>query len=107
MLKAWVRDDVQSWLESSLIILRRCKSQQLALCHQLGWQSHESISNFFCAKHPSFTTEQYLPVLRQFDIKLRDTASFGLANHVRMAVLPLDAQERLREAWIYFEKGLE
>jgi len=107
MLKAWVLDDVQSWLESSLITLRQWKSQQVALCHQLGWQSHESISNFFCATHPYFTTEQYLPVLRQFDIKLRDTASFGLANHVRMAVLPLDAQERLREAWIYFEKGLE
>lgn len=107
MLKAWVRDDVQRWLESSLITLRQWKSQQLALCHQLGWQSHESISNFFCATHPAFTTEQYLPVLRQFDIKLRDTASFGLANHVRMAVLPLDAQEKLREAWVYFEKGLE
>lgn len=107
MLKAWVRDDVQSWLENSLITLRHWKSQQLALCHQLGWQSHESVSNFFCVTHPSFTTEEYLPVLRQFDIKLRDTASFGLPNHVRMAVLPLDAQEKLREAWVYFEKGLE
>ena len=107
MLKAWVREDVQNWLKNSLITLRQWKSQQLALCHQLGWHSHESVSNFFCATHRSFTTEQYLPVLRQFDIKLRDTASFGLANHVRMAVLPLDAQARLQEAWVYFERALE
>ena len=106
MLNAWVREEVQNWLKKSLITLRQWKSQQLELCQQLGWQSVESTANFFCVSHPVFQPAQYLPVLRQFDIKLRDAASFGLENHVRMAVLPPEAQQKLREAWAYFERGL-
>jgi len=101
-----MRDDVQTWLKDCLITLRQWKFQQLELCQQLGWQSIESTANFFCASSPLFKPAQYLPVLRQFDIKLRDTASFGLSNHVRMAVLPPDAQQKLREAWAYFGRGI-
>jgi len=106
MLNAWVRDDVQTWLKDCLITLRQWKFQQLQLCQQLGWQSIESTANFFCASSPVFKPAQYLPVLREFDIKLRDAASFGLSNHVRIAVMPPDAQQKLREAWAYFERGI-
>lgn len=106
MLCAWTRSDVQVWLKESLSQLRDWKSQQLALCSDLGWQTMDSVSNFYCATHPLYKPAEYLPVLRRYEIKLRDAASFGLPDHVRMAVLSPEAQDRFRHAWNCFVRSV-
>jgi len=106
MLKGWARPDVQNWVLDSLLKLRGWKTEQISLCNELGLQTIGSVSNFFCVSHPLYKPAEYLPVLRQFDIKLRDAASFGLPEHVRMAVLPPQAQQRLRDAMMHFIRSM-
>lgn len=101
LLHAWVRDDVQAWLRTSLATLRAWKARQLGLCATLGWQCSPSLANFFCAN----TTVQgpalalALQALRAQGIKLRAAASFGLPGQVRLGVLPPASQDALRTAW--------
>ncbi len=101
LLQAWVREDVQAWLRTSLDTLRAWKARQLGLCATLGWQCAPSLANFFCAR----TTVQgpalalALQALRTQGIKLRAAASFGLPGQVRLGVLPPASQDALRAAW--------
>ena len=92
MLQAWVQSDVQAWLASSLRTLRDWKSRQIDLLQALGWHCLPSEANFFCAR-PAPGCD--LTALRAAGIKLRDTTSFGLPGHVRLGVLPPDAQDAL------------
>ena len=103
MLQAWVGAEAQQWLAQGLGVLRGWKAQQLALCARLGWQvvpGHQS--NYFVARLPvaEEAMAQQLATLRAQGIKLRDCASFGLPGHVRLGVLPPDAQAALERAWI-------
>ena len=43
--------------------------------------------------------DEALGALRKQGIKLRDCASFGLPQHVRVGVLPLGSQAALKEHW--------
>ncbi|WP_043004133.1 aminotransferase class I/II-fold pyridoxal phosphate-dependent enzyme [Comamonas testosteroni] len=100
MLQAWVTDEVQQWLAHGLMTLRRWKAQQLALCERLGWQvvpGHQA--NYFVASLPLAELAAPLASLRAKGIKLRDCASFGLAGHVRLGVLPPVSQAALEQAW--------
>jgi histidinol-phosphate aminotransferase len=102
MLEAWTSAEVQAWLAASLPVLRQWKAAQLALCESLGWACLTSEANFFCARPalpPGMTIVQVLAGLRTRGIKLRDTASFGLAGHVRLSVAAPAAQDALRQAW--------
>ena len=102
MLQAWVRADVQAWLAASLPTLREWKARQLALCESLGWTCLPSEANFFCARpslRDGMSLQNALGQLRKQGIKLRDATSFGLPGHVRLGVLPPEAQNALREAW--------
>lgn len=107
MLQAWVRAEVQQWLEASLKQLRDWKRQQLALCEQLGWQvlaGHQA--NYFVARLPLAAEAMgaRLQALRGQGVKLRDCASFGLPGHVRLGVLPPPSQAALSAAWNDCEK---
>ncbi len=102
MLQAWVSAEVQAWLADSLPALRQWKAAQIALCESLGWDCLPSEANFFCTRPVSpagLPLAQALAALRAHGIKLRDTASFGLAGHVRLSVAAPAAQQALRVAW--------
>jgi histidinol-phosphate aminotransferase len=92
LLQAWVQPDVQAWLAASLLTLQAWKDRQITLLERLGWHCLPSDANFFCAR-PALSCD--LTQLRAEGIKLRDTTSFGLPGHVRLGVLPPDAQEAL------------
>lgn len=98
LLHGWTGDAAQAWLAQSLDTLRDWKRRQYALCESLGWECLPSDANFFCAR-----TERPYPrlaeALRADGVKLRDCASFGLAGHVRLGVLPPASQAALKAAW--------
>ncbi len=101
LLAAWVQPETQSWLQHSLMMLRDWKAEQCERMVSVGWQVHPSVSNFFCVTPPSglgIDSANLLAQLRQAEIKLRDTTSFGLPGSFRMAVLPPQAQEALVSA---------
>lgn len=103
MLHAWVSDEVQQWLQSSLEQLQAWKTQQLQLCERLGWQVlGGSQANYFVASWPQTlhgAMPHLLQGLRAQGIKLRDCTSFGLPGSVRMGVLSIAAQHALEQAW--------
>ena len=101
LLQAWVRDDVQAWLQTSRGTLRAWKARQLGLCESLGWYCAPSLANFFCARTPlqGSALAQALLTLRGQGIKLRGAASFGLPGQVRLGVLPPASQDALCDAW--------
>ncbi len=101
LLQAWVQPEVQGWLADSLDTLREWKARQKALCVSLGWTCLPSVANFFCARtdRAGAPLQHTLAELRGQGIKLRDTTSFGLPDHVRLGVLPLLAQDALVQAW--------
>lgn len=101
LLQAWVRADVQAWLQACLPTLRSWKAQQIALCESLGWRCAPSLANFFCA-HTGLQGEALagaLQALRAQGIKLRAAASFGLPGAVRLGVLAPASQDALHDAW--------
>ena len=103
MLHSWVTPASQRWLADCLPVLRDWKSQQQALCAELGWTVlPASQANYFCARLPlpALDIAAALQQLReQHGIQLRDCTSFGLAGVVRLGVLPPAAQSALRAAW--------
>jgi len=102
LLQAWLRPEVQAWLQHSLATLREWKTRQLAVCEALGWTCLPSSANYFCAR-PELQGEaltQALVALRAQGIKLRDATSFGLPDHVRLGVLAPQAQDALQQAWL-------
>ena len=102
MLQAWVSEDVQQWLGGCLPTLRAWKATQIAHCEALGWQVVEgSLANYFTARLPQHIDMPVMAArLREHGIKLRDCASFGLPQHVRLGVLPPASQHALVQHWI-------
>jgi len=99
LLAHWTEPSVQQWVVDSLVTLRSWKQAQIDLCNVMGWHCMTSVSNFFCVRPPVQAIEALCRDLRTSGIKLRDTASFGLPDHVRIGVLPPQAQAALHEAW--------
>lgn len=100
MLLAWCQPAVQQWLAESRERLRAWKELQLSLCESFGWACVPGHANFFVARAASAAQlAGVLARLRGHGIKLRDCASFGLPGHVRLSVLPPQAQDALRKAW--------
>jgi histidinol-phosphate aminotransferase len=99
MLQAWVQSNVQDWLRQSLFTLTQWKERQIDLLESAGWTCLHSDANFFCAHPPVDDLAADLHRLRtHYGIKLRDATSFELPGHVRLGVLPPDAQDVLHEA---------
>ncbi|MDD2881412.1 MAG: aminotransferase class I/II-fold pyridoxal phosphate-dependent enzyme [Rhodoferax sp.] len=96
MLQAWASPAVQAWLAVCVPVLRGWKARQVMMLESLEWTVQPSEANFFCAKPPKPLD---LTALRaDHGIKLRDCASFGLPGHVRVGVLPPQAQDALAQA---------
>ena len=94
MLLAWTRADTQTWLQSSLQILRNWKQRQVRGLQALGWTVQPSDTPFFCAQPPAGMDASALcTALRVQGLKLRDATSFGLAGWVRLGVLSPVAQD--------------
>ena len=99
MLTAWTQSPTQDWLQSSLQTLRVWKQQQIQALQALGWQCLPSDTPFFCARPPDRgALGTLLAGLRAQGIQLRDATSFGLPGHVRLGVLPPQAQAALVSA---------
>jgi histidinol-phosphate aminotransferase len=106
LLQAWVRAEVQTWLEQSRATLRHWKQRQLGMLESLGWICLPSDTNFFGARPfgdtveaPAECWDAALTCLRGQGIKLRDARSFGLPGHVRVGVLSPMAQDALARTW--------
>ena len=95
LLQAWCAAASQQWLAQTLPTLRDWKQRQTALCENRGWRCLPSTANFFCAQPGATDVPQLLQRLRAQGIKLRDATSFGLSGHVRLGVLPPEAQDAL------------
>ncbi|MEH3086710.1 MAG: aminotransferase class I/II-fold pyridoxal phosphate-dependent enzyme [Xylophilus ampelinus] len=96
MLDAWCGAAAIDWLHGSLAILRTWLARQQETCAALGWQVLPSDTPFFCARPP---VPAQFAALRAAGVQLRDTASFGLAGHLRVSVQRPVAQDALRDAW--------
>lgn len=110
LLDGWVSADVQNWLANSLQTLQVWKTRQIKLLEALGWTCQPSVTNFFCATPTlpqGLTLTAALTALRQQDIKLRDTTSFGLPGQVRVSVQPPAAQDALQQAWQHIIKDTQ
>ena len=101
LLEAWASVDTEDWLVHARAQLRQWKAQQLALCAALGWLCVPSDTPYHLVRWPGPRAVRLnrLRALRDAGIKLRDTASMGLPDHVRMSVQPPEAQQALRLAW--------
>ena len=99
LLEWWTQPTTQRWLSRSLVTLRDWKIDQLALCRTFGWVPLPSLANFFCARVLNECDVSVLAMhLRAHGIKLRNTTSFGLPGHVRLAVASPASQRALEAA---------
>lgn len=98
LLEAWTLAETQGWLAASRDRLRGWKREQQALCAALGWSVLPSVANYFCAR-PDVPYAPRSAALREAGIQLRDARSFGLPEHVRLAVLAPASQAALAWAW--------
>lgn len=104
MLSIWADSRSQDWLNQSLDILRDWKVRQIEACKQIGWLPLHSVSNFFCVNPQRNNLFEFQSHLRRHAIKLRDTSSFGLADHFRMAVMSPATQSKFLDAVISIGK---
>jgi histidinol-phosphate aminotransferase len=95
MLQAWVSDGAQLWLARQRDTLRDWKTQLVDVLEELGAVIRPSVTPFVCAQLPPGVTAEGL---RQRDIAVRDTASFGLPGWVRLNAMPPPAVQALASA---------
>lgn len=99
MLDGWSEPSTQEWLTQSRDTLRAWRQRQQVLCVALGWRMRPTVTNFLCVDPGVADLPGWVAALRTGNIKVRDTTSFGLPDHVRLGVLAPDAQDALRDAW--------
>lgn len=115
MLEAWVRPEVQAWLDQSRATLRQWKLLQIEGLSALGWTCLPSETPYFCAQPaladgqpvPAAQWDAWLAATRIRGVKLRDAASFGLPGHVRLRVAGPAAQDALLQALCWVNAGWE
>ena len=98
LLEAWTRPDTQQWLADCRETLRPWKARQQALCEDLGWAVLPSVGNFFGVRPAGGGVPALAAALRARGVKVRDAASFGLPEALRLAVLPPTSQDALGAA---------
>lgn len=97
MLTHWRDAETAAWLADSRMLLREWTAAQRALLtDRFGWAIGITDTPFALARLPH--VESTLQRLRAHGIKLRNAASFGLPDRVRIATLPPTSQEALRRA---------
>lgn len=98
LLAAWTAPEAQARLARSRATLAEWKARQMAVCESLGWTCLPSVANFFCVR-PGVGSLPALAVgLRGHGIKVREAASFGLPEALRLGVLAPASQDALRAA---------
>jgi histidinol-phosphate aminotransferase len=95
MLETWISDGAQHWLARQRDTLRGWKEQLLAVLQDAGAVVWPSVTPFVCAQLPPGVT---VDALRERDIAVRDTSSFGLPGWVRLNAMPPDALRALADA---------
>ena len=104
LLQSWATPDCDAWLHACRATLRGWKARQIAGLRALGWCVEPSDANFFVASCADGmgaggrSDQDDLAGLRRRGIKLRDCASFGLPDRVRMAVAAPAVQDILIDA---------
>ena len=112
LLQSWATVDAHRWLRECRATLRCWKARQTSLLRDAGWKVEPGTANFFvatrekiaaeCAHEGTFESgvdmKSCLDTIRRQGFKLRDCASFGLPNHVRMAVVAPAVQDALLRA---------
>lgn len=109
LLQAWCQPEVQAWVQRSHETLRLWGAAWTRRCQALGWAWTAGDANFGVA-HLGLEGEalmRCLQFLRAQGIKLRLTDSLGLANHVRVAILPPASQDALLTAWQLWKRHEE
>lgn len=86
MLRRWARPTVQGWVAESRQRLGLWKDELGQALSARGFVVEPSATNFFCARTP-------VPdmALRDPDVAVRDTTSFGLPGHWRLSAQPPEA----------------
>ena len=71
------------------------------VCGAWAGRCEASDTPYYLARWPEQGAQRQarLRALRTAGIKLRDTTSMGLPDHVRVSVQPPEAQQALRRAW--------
>lgn len=105
LLSAWLRPDVQQWLQQSLAQLRAWRLAQNAMLRELGWALQDSVSPYGVAQPPVAAADwqAMLVFMRARGVKLRDAASLGLPGWLRLAVRAPADQQALREGWLAWQ----
>jgi histidinol-phosphate aminotransferase len=98
LLTAWTSPEAQAQLARSRATLVEWKQRQVALCESLGWVCLPSVANFFCVRPGVHSLAALAAGLRGQGVKVREAASFGLPEALRLAVLPPASQDALRAA---------
>jgi histidinol-phosphate aminotransferase len=98
LLGAWTLPEAQAHLHRTRATLANWKQQQIATCASLGWECLPSVTNFFCVRPDPGNLQALAADLRGHGIKVREAASFGLPEALRLAVLPPASQTALHAA---------
>lgn len=98
LLVAWTSHEALERLRQTRATLAGWKQQQIAMCLSLGWACLPSVANFFCVRPGVDSLPALAAGLRGQGVKVREAASFGLPEALRLAVLPPTSQEALRAA---------
>ncbi len=98
LLGAWTSPEAQAHLQRTRTTLADWKQQQIALCELLGWGCLPTVTNFFCVRPAAENIPALANGLRGHGIKVREAASFGLPEALRLAVLPPASQAALHAA---------
>lgn len=98
LLGAWTSPESQAHLRRTRATLADWKQRQIAMCASLGWECLPSVTSFFCVRPGAENLSALAAGLRGHDIKVREAASFGLPEALRLAVLPPPSQAALRAA---------
>lgn len=98
LLGAWTSPQAQAHLQRTRAMLADWKQQQIAMCASLGWECLPSVANFFCVRPDAENLPALAAGLRGHGIKVREAASFGLPEALRLAVLPPASQAALHAA---------
>ena len=98
LLDVWTSHEAQAHLQRTRAMLADWKRQQIALCTSMGWECLPSVANFFCVRTGVQNLGAFAKGLRGHGIKVREAASFGLPEALRLAVLPPVSQAALHAA---------
>ena len=98
LLAAWTSPDAQARLAASRATLAEWKARQISICESLGWACLPSVANFFCVRPDVTALAALAAAVRGHGVKVREAASFGLPEALRLAVLPPASQDALHAA---------